>query len=140
MPQAIGTLAACSLAMCGLRTRPRTDVDPPRVELPSAGGISSRRPRGDNLVYLDVLMADRRTNSAVRPLGQFREKNKTIVNIRLETPTPWVSLSIRCITKSVLLLVVSFRVYYVFFASPVPGHYVQTMFAERGVVHKTGST
>ena len=23
--------------MCGLRTRPRTDVDPPRVELPSAG-------------------------------------------------------------------------------------------------------
>ena len=35
---AIGTLAACSLAMCGLLTRPRTDVDPPRVELPSAGG------------------------------------------------------------------------------------------------------
>ena len=43
------TLAACSLAMCGLRTRPRTDVDPPRVELPSWGGISSRRPRGDTL-------------------------------------------------------------------------------------------
>jgi len=35
--------------VCGLRTRPRTDVDPPRVELPSAGGISSRRLRGDNL-------------------------------------------------------------------------------------------
>ena len=34
---AVGTLAACSLAMCGLWTRPRTDVDPPRVELPSAG-------------------------------------------------------------------------------------------------------
>jgi len=34
----MGTLAACSLAMRGLRTRPRTDVDPPRVELPSAGG------------------------------------------------------------------------------------------------------
>jgi len=48
---AIGTQTACSLAMCGLRTRPRTDVDPPRVELPSAGGISSRRPRGDNLFY-----------------------------------------------------------------------------------------
>jgi len=33
--------------------RPRTDVDPPRVELPSAGwGISSRRPRGDSLSYL----------------------------------------------------------------------------------------
>ena len=26
---AVGTLASCSLAMCGLRTRPRTDVDPP---------------------------------------------------------------------------------------------------------------
>ena len=38
LPWAIGTLAACSLAMCGLRTRPRTDVDPPRVELPSAAG------------------------------------------------------------------------------------------------------
>ena len=32
--------------MRGLRTRPRTDVDPPRVELPSAGVLSSRR---DNL-------------------------------------------------------------------------------------------
>ena len=38
--------------MCGLRTRPRTDVDPPRF-LPSSnchrrgeGGISSRRPLG----------------------------------------------------------------------------------------------
>ena len=40
---------------CGLRTRPRTDVDPPRVELPSAGGISSRRPRGDNLLILRCL-------------------------------------------------------------------------------------
>ena len=39
-------------AMCGLRTRPRTDVDPPPVELQSTGGISSRRPRGDNLVKL----------------------------------------------------------------------------------------
>jgi len=37
--------------ICGLRTRPQTDVDPLPVELPSAGGggISSRRPRGDNL-------------------------------------------------------------------------------------------
>ena len=35
--------------MCVLRIRPRTDVDPPRVELPSVKGISSRRPRGDNL-------------------------------------------------------------------------------------------
>ena len=40
--EAIGTLAACSLAtarrppqMCGLRTRLRTDVDPPRFLLPS---------------------------------------------------------------------------------------------------------
>ena len=46
---AIGTLAACSLAMCELRTRPQTDADPPRVELPTAGGISSRPHRGDNL-------------------------------------------------------------------------------------------
>ena len=37
---------------CGLRTRPRTDVDPPRVDLPSAGGISSRRPRGGQLFAL----------------------------------------------------------------------------------------
>ena len=35
--------------MCGLWTGPRTDVDPPRVELPSAGRISSRR-RGDSLL------------------------------------------------------------------------------------------
>ena len=41
---AIGTLAACSLAMCGLRTRPRTDVDPPRVELPSAGAYRLAAP------------------------------------------------------------------------------------------------
>ena len=34
---ALGTLAAYSLATCGLWTRPRTDVDPPRVERPSAG-------------------------------------------------------------------------------------------------------
>jgi len=37
LPYAIGTLAACSSAVRGVRTRPRTDVDPPRVELPSAG-------------------------------------------------------------------------------------------------------
>ena len=36
--------------MCGLRTRLQTDVDPPRVELPSAGSISSRRLRGDTLM------------------------------------------------------------------------------------------
>ena len=53
---AVGTLAAGSLAMCGLRTRPRTDVDPSRVELPTARGISSRRPRGDNLFYRGLLI------------------------------------------------------------------------------------
>ena len=43
--------------MCGLRTcprmgtRPRPDVDPPRVELPSAGGMSSRRPRAITCLY-----------------------------------------------------------------------------------------
>ena len=36
--------------MCGLRTRPRTDVDPPRVELPSGRGQIVSRPRGDNLL------------------------------------------------------------------------------------------
>ena len=41
--------------MCGLRTRPRTDVDPPRVELPSAGGISSLRPRGRYLVIIRLV-------------------------------------------------------------------------------------
>jgi len=54
LSQAMGTLVACSVAMCGLRTRPRTNVDPPRVKLPSAGGISSRRSRGDNLYRWDA--------------------------------------------------------------------------------------
>jgi len=30
--------------MCGLRTRPRTDLDPPRVELPSAGAYRLAAP------------------------------------------------------------------------------------------------
>jgi len=39
--------------MCGLRTHPQTDVDPLRVELPpSAGGMTSRHPRGDTLFDL----------------------------------------------------------------------------------------
>ena len=40
--------------MCGLRTRPRTDVDSPRFLDRTAigGGISSRRPRGDTLLRL----------------------------------------------------------------------------------------
>jgi len=54
LSQAMGTLVACSVAMCGLWTRPRTNVDPPRVKLPSAGGISSRRSRGDNLYRWDA--------------------------------------------------------------------------------------
>ena len=49
LPWAIGTLAACSLAMCILRARPRTDVDPPRVEPPSAGAYRLTAPGGDNL-------------------------------------------------------------------------------------------
>ena len=38
--------------MCGLRTRPRTDIDPPPVSRTAIGGgsISSRRPRGDSLL------------------------------------------------------------------------------------------
>jgi len=65
--------------MCGLRTRPRTDVDPPRflpptVELPSAwgGGISSRRPRGDNL--LSVLAIE------------FRQRLSTSVHTTVQSP------------------------------------------------------
>ena len=40
--------------MCGLRTRSRTHVDPPPVELPSAAGalLSSCGPRGDNVLTL----------------------------------------------------------------------------------------
>jgi len=59
LPYAMGTLAARQLnhrrssEMCGLRTRPRTDVDPPRVELPLVEGISSRRPRGDKLLTFE---------------------------------------------------------------------------------------
>jgi len=54
LSEAIGTLAACSLTMCGLRTRPRTDVGPPRVKLPSAAGghTSCRRPGSNNLFYM----------------------------------------------------------------------------------------
>ena len=41
--------------MCGLLTRPRTDVDPPRSSRTAfGGGMSSRRPRGDNL-YLGII-------------------------------------------------------------------------------------
>jgi len=42
--------------MCRLRTRVRTDVDPPQVELPSVGVILSRCLRGDNLLL--TLLAD----------------------------------------------------------------------------------
>ena len=38
--------------MCGLRTRPRTDVDLPRVELPS-----SRRPPGDYLFLVEIVQS-----------------------------------------------------------------------------------
>ena len=47
--------------MCGLRTRPRTDVDPPRVDPASAGGISSRRPRGDtSFSFPFIVFGDRK--------------------------------------------------------------------------------
>ena len=49
------TLAACRWPppeMCGLRTRPRTDVALPRVELASAGGISYRRPEAITGLFL----------------------------------------------------------------------------------------
>ena len=37
--------------MCWLRTRPRTDVNPPSA---GGGGISSHRPRGDNLLLIQL--------------------------------------------------------------------------------------
>ena len=37
--------------MCGLRSRPRTAAIFATFELPSAGGISSRHPRGDALLW-----------------------------------------------------------------------------------------
>jgi len=63
--------------MCGLRTRPRTDVDPPRVELPSAGDISSRCPRGDVSFDLSCSLCCRFTHCTVEGLSpshdyQFR--------------------------------------------------------------------
>ena len=47
-------LAVCSLAICGLQTCPRTDEDPPRVELPSAGAYRLAAPAGagDNLLRM----------------------------------------------------------------------------------------
>ena len=50
--------------MCGLRTRPRTDVDPPRFLPPSnchrrRGGISSRRPRADTLYCITHVVHSR---------------------------------------------------------------------------------
>ena len=50
-------LSVC-LSVCpslGYRIRPRTDADPPRVELPSAGApyrLALSPPRGDNLFSL----------------------------------------------------------------------------------------
>jgi len=40
--------------MCGLRTRPSTDVDPPRVELPSAGAFRLAARGGDTLFVLGL--------------------------------------------------------------------------------------
>jgi len=49
--------------MCGLRTRPRTDVDPPGFLPPYrtaiGGGISSRRPRGDTLLSYNCTLTNR---------------------------------------------------------------------------------
>jgi len=45
--------AGClQLSHVGLRTRPQTDVDPPRVELPLARAYRLAAPRGDNLFYV----------------------------------------------------------------------------------------
>jgi len=63
---AIGTLAACSLATCGLRTRPRTDVDPPRVELPSAAGIPAYRLAAPGVIPCSTVCLSCMYNKATR--------------------------------------------------------------------------
>jgi len=88
LPWAIGTLAACSLAMCGLRTRPQTDVDPPRVELPSAvGGISSRRLWGNNCFNYVMI------------LHYWSEQHLANVSLKVASFCQIVS---KCIFKSIL--------------------------------------
>ena len=73
-------MAACSLATCGLRTRPRTVVDPPRVELPSARAYRLAAPRGDNLLQYV---------SAYRPIGRYRhsKRNKSMTCLKLVADT-----------------------------------------------------
>jgi len=67
----------------GLRTRPRTDVDPPRVELPSAaGGISSHRPRGDNWFA-------RRQRRCGRFLPELWELDFFFCRYRIAANRPW---------------------------------------------------
>ena len=64
---ALGYRHAGCLQLTLRRTRPRTDVDPPRVDLPSARGISSRRPRGDTLLSLCVKHLAKRLMTYIRP-------------------------------------------------------------------------
>jgi len=58
-------MAACSLAMCELQTRPQTDVNPPRVELPSAGAYRLAA-RGDNFCQITLPLV------TVMPLGVYK--------------------------------------------------------------------
>jgi len=53
------------LEMCGLRTSPQTDVDPPRVELPLPGGISSRRP-GAITCKIKIFLGPRQLSNLLR--------------------------------------------------------------------------
>jgi len=67
LPSAIGTLAACSLAMCGLRNCPRTDVDPPRVELPSAAAYRLAASGAITCLTRDAMLARYMPWPCVRP-------------------------------------------------------------------------
>jgi len=76
--------------MCGLRTRPRTDVDPPRFLPPSNNhrrgrGISSRRPppsgaipRSSVVVFVDLSAAEQGRPEAYDSAGRRRRGRSSV--------------------------------------------------------------
>ena len=82
--------------MCGLWTRPRTDVDPPRVELPSPGA-SSRRSRAITCCKQKEAIADIR----LRPLmGAAVWWVSLHTGLGVKSPAPVQSLTIRFVAGS----------------------------------------
>ena len=71
--------------MCGLRTRPRTDVDPPRVELTSAGGAYRLAASGRQLVYsMSMIVINRQTDTLCR---RFCDNCEGRVKAAVQAPT-----------------------------------------------------